>query len=192
MLEEVLPFMSFVDQPIWRALLKSGRFASRKHAGQFRDDGITPYYTHCKSVRRILWNFGIRDVETLQIADVHDTVEDTDTTIREIERIFGESFANSLCFLTNETKGNFWKRHEGLLEHGHKMPRKSRNVKLADRLHNLRSCETWDPWRRVRYAMASLELVGCLYPWPNRELALAVRAEAYGILKNQEIFAGNV
>ena len=183
--------MSFVTQPIWRALLKSGHFARHKHTGQFRDDGVTPYYTHCAAVRRILWDFGIRDVETLQLADVHDTVEDTDTTIHEVEQNFGESLANNLYFLTNETEGNFWERHEGLLEHGHKMPRKPKNAKLADRLHNLRSCTDWSPSRRMRYAMASLELVGCLYPWPNRELALAVRAEAYAILKNQEIFAGN-
>ena len=72
-------------------LLKAADFAARKHRDQRRKDPEkTPYVNHPIGVAYILTNEGgVGDVDVLQAALLHDTVEDTETTLDEIGRLFG-------------------------------------------------------------------------------------------------------
>lgn len=71
--------LGLIDQTL---LLQAVVFASQKHRTQRRKDGVTPYVNHPLQVALILAEFGgIVDAEILAAAVLHDTVEDTDTTL---------------------------------------------------------------------------------------------------------------
>ena len=71
-------------------VLKATQFAALKHCDQRRKDGKTPYIIHPISVAMILSEIGsIEDLEILSAALLHDTLEDTDTSAHELEKIFG-------------------------------------------------------------------------------------------------------
>lgn len=78
-------------------------FAAEKHTTQRRKDkSKSPYIEHPLRVMRHLIRAGIRDHVALAVAVLHDTVEDTDTTIEEIEKLFGKAVATSVRYVTDD------------------------------------------------------------------------------------------
>ncbi len=72
-------------------LVKASNFAAIAHKNQMRKDGKTPYINHPIGVTHILTELGnVFDINVLAAALLHDTVEDTDTTIDDIKDNFGE------------------------------------------------------------------------------------------------------
>ena len=89
-----------LDLPV-QSLLRAASFAARKHMGQKRADGVTPYFSHVSRVTLILSHvFGVRDEELLTAALLHDTLEDTATDYDEIEDHFGARVADMVVLLT--------------------------------------------------------------------------------------------
>ncbi|MBS0659990.1 MAG: bifunctional (p)ppGpp synthetase/guanosine-3',5'-bis(diphosphate) 3'-pyrophosphohydrolase [Verrucomicrobia bacterium] len=81
--------------------LRAASFASRKHMGQKRADGQTPYFSHVARVAFILSHvFECRDEELIAAAFLHDTLEDTATDYDELEEHFGENVADIVVLLT--------------------------------------------------------------------------------------------
>ena len=100
-------------------------FAKKVHDGQFRNDGKTPYFTHPLKVYNTLKEF-TNDKDVLIAALLHDSVEDTDTKIEDIEVHFGKRIAELVREVTKDKNGNFdIKTKEGLM------------IKLAYTLHNV-------------------------------------------------------
>ena len=64
--------------------------AFRAHQGQFRKDGINPYIVHPMEVMQTIWSWGIRNPNVLAGAVLHDTLEDTKLSAKEIEAAFDE------------------------------------------------------------------------------------------------------
>jgi guanosine-3',5'-bis(diphosphate) 3'-pyrophosphohydrolase len=87
-------------------LLKAANFAAKKHRNQRRKDSArTPYINHPIGVANILTEEGdVDDIATLQAALLHDTVEDTDTTLEEIEQIFGEEVRKIVDEVTDDKR----------------------------------------------------------------------------------------
>ncbi|XP_029511311.1 guanosine-3',5'-bis(diphosphate) 3'-pyrophosphohydrolase MESH1-like isoform X3 [Oncorhynchus nerka] len=85
-------------------LLETVNFAAEKHRNQRRKDAEqTPYITHPIGVARILSHEGgITDIEVLQAALLHDTVEDTDTSIGELQIVFGQTVARLVQEVTDD------------------------------------------------------------------------------------------
>ena len=84
-------------------LLRAASFAARKHQGQTRADGLTPYFSHVARVTLILTHvFGVQDEEILTAALLHDTLEDTATNYDELAGLFGERVANAVVTLTKD------------------------------------------------------------------------------------------
>jgi len=114
-------------------------FAARAHAGQMRKGTSLPYITHPFGVALLLACAGA--TETQIIAGLlHDTVEDTDTTIAEIGQHFGSAVAQIVADCTESDKHLPWetrKRHT--LEQLPGLPDSSLLVILADKLHNIRT-----------------------------------------------------
>ena len=82
-------------------LLRAASFAARKHHGQTRADGNTPYFSHVARVTLILSHvFGVHDEEILTTALLHDTLEDTATDYDELAGLFGERVADAVVMLT--------------------------------------------------------------------------------------------
>lgn len=69
-------------------------FAAFKHSSQRRKNGDIPYINHPLEVVKILGDAGMTDFDVLSAAVLHDTVEDTDTTVEELQKEFGNNIAN--------------------------------------------------------------------------------------------------
>lgn len=115
-------------------------FAKHYHEGQVRrgGNGLVPYYDeHVLGVYHILRDeCRVDDVDILIIALLHDTVEDTDCTYEDIEKNFGESICTQVQLLTRVSGEPFSAYAGRLFANG---SYKAILVKLADRLHNLRT-----------------------------------------------------
>lgn len=84
-----------------QGVLRAAAFAARKHQGQKRNDGQTPYFSHVARVAFILSHvFGVRDEAVLTAAYLHDTLEDTATDYDELEEHFGPQVADYVVALT--------------------------------------------------------------------------------------------
>jgi guanosine-3',5'-bis(diphosphate) 3'-pyrophosphohydrolase len=132
------------------------------HAGQTRKSG-EPYITHPVAVAGILADLGL-DAEAVIAAILHDTLEDTKLDRAEIERRFGADVAELVDGVTKLDKVQFRSRQEADAESFRKMVlAMSRDlrvilIKLADRLHNMRTLDAMAPESRRRIARETLEI----------------------------------
>jgi (p)ppGpp synthase/HD superfamily hydrolase len=117
-------------------------FAKEKHKDQKRKYTGAPYFEHCREVVGILKEFYIRDEEMLCAAYLHDTVEDTNTTFEELEKIFGAKITQFVRELTDVSKkqdGNREIRKEIDRQHTAKAQTQVKIIKLADLISNSRT-----------------------------------------------------
>ncbi len=145
------------------------RFAVAKHEGQQRKSG-DPYVIHPVEVAGITADLQL-DIYSLCAALLHDTVEDTNATLDEVEAEFGDQVAFLVGGLTKLSKLEFKSREEAQAENVRKlivaMSRDVRVVlvKLADRLHNLRTLDHMSDEGRARIATETLDIYA---PLANR------------------------
>lgn len=141
---------------------KACRFAARYHSGQLRKSG-EPYMSHPLAVARIL--AGMRmDVVCIETGLLHDIVEDTSVTVADIQKNFGDEVARCVDGVTKLSKINFTSAEDRQAENYRKMLLAMVNdirviiVKLADRLHNMRTLGFLSPERREHIARETLEI----------------------------------
>ena len=138
------------------------RLGARAHDGQTRKSG-EPYITHPVSVAIVLADLGM-DVETLCASILHDVLEDTPITHEEISAQFGASVAELVEGVTKLDKLQFRSRQEATAESFRKMllamGRDLRVIliKLADRLHNMRTIDSMSGESRTRIARETLDI----------------------------------
>ncbi|MBR3332333.1 bifunctional (p)ppGpp synthetase/guanosine-3',5'-bis(diphosphate) 3'-pyrophosphohydrolase [Candidatus Saccharibacteria bacterium] len=141
--------------------------AKQAHEGQFRKTG-EPYIIHPMAVKKILEEWGM-DEDTIIAGILHDTVEDTDLTLADIKNEFGESVAFLVDGVTKlstartgmrdidtylpETKDNFLRLMIALGDDIRVLI-----IKLADRLHNLRTLSALPPDKQKKIAKETLEV----------------------------------
>ena len=126
-------------------LMKAQVFAIKKHAGQLDDTGEDYYKAHLSPVYQAL-SMLTGDEEVLMAAVLHDTLEDTDTTYKELVEEFGHRVADLVHEMT----------HEGTNDsYGYYFPRlKSTDailIKLIDRASNISRMDSWAEGRRKQY-----------------------------------------
>jgi hypothetical protein len=115
-------------------------FAAEKHTTQRRKDKAkSPYIEHPLRVMRYLLRANIFDPVTLAVAVLHDTVEDTNTTFEEIEKLFGKDVAAGVRDVTDDKSLDKVERKRLQVIHanGKHMTMAGLLVKLADKLDNL-------------------------------------------------------
>lgn len=113
-------------------------FATEQHAGQTRKGTNLPYILHPLEVLQILYSMRA-DVELLIAGVLHDTIEDTDTTLEEIRERFGRDVAE-LVASNSEDKSKTWdERKQHTLEMLPSADHRVKQLILADKLSNLRS-----------------------------------------------------
>ncbi len=141
---------------------KAYSMASKAHAGQIRFSG-EPYIMHPVAVARILFDLGM-DHESLIAALLHDVVEDTDITLQDIEDTFGKDVANLVDGVTKLGKVPTATWEERQAENIRKMLIAMSQdirviiIKLADRLHNMRTLEYMRPQKQIDKALETLEI----------------------------------
>jgi GTP pyrophosphokinase len=142
-------------------LRRSYAIAEQMHRGQMRISG-DPYITHPLAVAQILADLGM-DTTTLVAALLHDTVEDTSYTLPELREDFGDEVALLVDGVTKFDKGYFGVDAE--VETIRKMLLRAGQdirvlvIKLADRLHNMRTLDVRSPASRARIAKATLDVL---------------------------------
>jgi GTP pyrophosphokinase len=141
---------------------KAYDFSERAHEGQIRRSG-EPYISHPLGVAAILADLHL-DLATIATGLLHDTVEDTHATLVDIEREFGKSVADLVDGVTKISKMSFRNTHEKQGENIRKMIVAMGKdvrvilVKLADRLHNMRSLNHMAPDKQVRISQETLDI----------------------------------
>ncbi len=131
-------------------------FSDRAHAGQTRSSG-EPYVEHCLEVAFILAEQHM-DAATIAAGLVHDVVEDTDQTIEGLRREFGDEVAELVDGVTKLGAVHFSSREEQQVDYFRKMLLSMAQdirvilIKLADRLHNMRTLEHLPREKQIRIA----------------------------------------
>ncbi len=145
------------------SLIEKAYFIAKKaHEGQFRFSG-EPYIIHPVSVAIILYNLGM-DGESMAAALLHDVVEDTDMTKENIQEEFGEDVANLVEGVTKLGKVPIFTKEEQQAENVRKMLMAMSQdirviiIKLADRIHNMRTLSFMRPDKRREKAQETLEI----------------------------------
>lgn len=161
-MRELEQSVRYLTEPQRKLLRRAWSVGAAAHAGQIRRSG-EPYITHPVAVARVLAGQGL-DVETLLAAILHDTIEDTPLTRDCIAAEFGDTVADLVDGVTKLDKLQFQDRQEATAESFRKMLlAMSRDlrvilIKLADRLHNMRTLGAKDPVSRQRIARETLEI----------------------------------
>ncbi len=142
-------------------------YATKKHAGQKRKSG-EPYITHPLSVAAILIEWGL-DIDTVIAGVLHDTVEDTDASLEELESLFGRDVAFLVDGVTKVSQAR-----AGMRNLESYLPSTKDNlaklmiavgedvrviiIKLADRLHNMRTLQYMPPNKQKKIARETIEV----------------------------------
>ncbi len=140
------------------------RFAGDHHKRQLRDSG-EPYLSHPVAVAQILAEMRM-DLASIETGLLHDVVEDTSVTIEQVEKSFGADVAAIVNGVTKLGKLDFFSAEERQAESFRKMLLAMTNdirvilVKLADRLHNMRTLGHLSAERKERIARETLEIYG--------------------------------
>jgi len=175
------------------------RFAAEHHEGQKRLSG-EDFVEHPLAVAQILADLGL-DTTTLEAALLHDTVEDTEVSVEELDVEFGPEVSRIVDGLTKLDALSFRSREHEQAENVRKMIVAMAGdirvllIKLADRLHNMRTLSALPPDKQRRIATATLEIYAplahrlgvqqikweledlsfkALHPGPYREIASLV------------------
>ncbi len=153
-------------------------FAAQVHAGQVRRSKL-PFISHPLEVAHILADRQMDSV-CLQTALLHDTLEESPITVEDIRRKFGDEVARCVDGVTKLSKLHFYSREERQAESVRKMLLAMVSdirvilVKLADRLHNMRTLEFLDEEQKQRISQETLEIYA---PIANRLGMGRIRAE---------------
>ena len=163
LLEEHYPEEDIVE------LEKAFEFAKRLHAGQYRISE-EPYIIHPMEVVKIL--IGLRaDKHTLMAGFLHDILEDTDTKPEEIQELFGDDVLNLVQGVTKLGKLQFKSTEERQAENFRRMFIAMASdvriilLKLADRLHNMRTLNYMTAQKQKKIAQETLDIFA---PLANR------------------------
>ncbi len=152
------------------ALMRALEFAAERHRSQPRKDELkTPYVNHLIDVVKLLVEFGVRDEATLVAAALHDTVEDTDTTLAELRERFGPEVEGLVAEMTDDKRLPKSERKRLQVEHAPGVSPKAALIKMADKIANAwdvghRPAANWSVERRLEYLAWAASVVEALPP----------------------------
>lgn len=159
LVERVLSYDPKADEAL---LNRAYVYAMRAHGAQKRADGA-PYFSHPLEVAAILTEFKLDDA-TIVTALLHDVIEDTDATRAEIDQLFGGEIGALVDGLTKIKKLDLITKEAQQAENFRKLLVAISSdirvllVKLADRLHNMRTLEHKKPASRARTSQETLDI----------------------------------
>ncbi len=160
---------SYIDKPDLALIHKAYVFAAQAHHGIMRRSG-EPYISHPLSVAYALAEMEL-DESSVAAGLLHDTVEDTDTDVDEIVELFGDEVADIVDGVTKISQMQFSDKAEAQAENIRKMIFAMAEdirvimVKLADRLHNMRTLEHMKPLKQRVIAQETKDIYA---PLANR------------------------
>lgn len=153
---------SYLEPAQVRKILRAYHFAEKSHKGQYRQSG-EEYITHPVAVAQILANMHM-DHESVVAALLHDVIEDTEFTKAQLSWRFGRTVSILVDGVSKLSEIEFSSRAEQQAENFQKMTLAMARdirvvlVKLADRLHNMRTLGVLSPEKRRRIARETLDI----------------------------------
>jgi len=169
LLDELLSDIEAYNPEVDRELLaRAFRFAADAHEGQQRRSGEA-FIRHPWGAAMILAELR-QDEQTIAAALLHDVVEDTETEIDEVRTEFGDEIAQLVEGVTKLTRIHFQSREQAEAENYRKMiaamvgDERVILIKLADRLHNMRTIEYLGKQKQLQKARETLEVYAPLAP----------------------------
>lgn len=163
MLDDLIQYiLKFNPDADVEKISKAFNLAYDAHQGQLRKSG-EPYIIHPVAVAKILAELNM-DTDTICSGLLHDVIEDTKYTHEDLKNIFGDNIADIVEGVTKIKNLNYKKQDEAQAENIRKMVLAMSNdirvviVKLADRLHNLRTLEYMTDEKRYRIARETLDI----------------------------------
>ena len=163
LVEELLGEVSSYNPDVDRELLtRAFAFAARAHEGQQRRSG-EEFIHHPFGAAKICAELRLDD-QTIAAALLHDVVEDTDAKIEDVREEFGDEIAQLVEGVTKLTGIRFQSREHAEAENYRKMIVAMAKdvrvilIKLADRMHNMRTVEYWGRQKQVQKARETLEV----------------------------------
>lgn len=169
---------SYMDEEQVKEVYRAYLFSAQAHEGQHRISG-EPYIYHPIAVAKILAEMHM-DVKSIVASILHDVIEDTPATRKRIEKEFGEEVAQLVDGVSKMTNIKFKNKIEQQAENFQKiilaMAKDIRviMIKLADRLHNMRTLDVLHPDKRRRIARETLDIY---IPIANRLGIYTIRHE---------------
>jgi len=182
-----------MTESIARDILHAVEFAACKHRDQRRKDAdASPYINHPIEVAELIARVGrIDDPALLMAAVLHDTVEDTETTFVEIEKVFGPEVRDLVAEVTDDKDLPKLERKQRQMEHAPHVSDRAKLIKIADKTCNVRDVghsppKDWELPRRTEYLeWANQVVAGCRGINPGLERyfdeCLAASALALGV-----------
>jgi len=161
-LAELAEHISYLKPDDVALVEKAYQFSKSAHEGQFRKSG-DPYISHPVAVAKLLAKWHL-DAQALMAALLHDVVEDTPATKQQVSEQFGKSVAELVDGVSKLDRIEFQTEAHAQAENFRKMllamARDVRVIliKLADRLHNMRTLDSMAPEKRKRIAKETLEI----------------------------------
>jgi GTP pyrophosphokinase len=166
-LNTVIPGWNLAEDPLaerldTELLTRAFRFGQQAHMGQKRSSG-DDYVSHCVEVAKILAELHLDSV-TIASGLIHDVVEDTSVTVADIESEFGKEIAQIVDGVTKIGNISFRSRQERQVENYRKLLLSVAKdvrvilIKLADRLHNMRTLDYLHEDKRRRIAQETMDL----------------------------------
>ena len=161
-IEELINIIKKYNPDAIENVKKAYKLAKKLHEGQYRQSG-EPYISHPLNVSYILAQMHA-DCDTLCAGLLHDTLEDTNTTKEELAKLFNEDVANLVDGVTKLAKMNFSTKQEQNLANTRKIVTGIMDdvriiiIKLADRLHNMRTLEHKNPFKQKENALETIEI----------------------------------
>jgi len=171
-------FDSYIKRESDRKLIEKAYFLSKeKHEGQMRKSG-EPYITHPVAVAKIIADLR-GGPATIIAALLHDTVEDTSLTLKEVETEFGIDIALLVDGVTKIGKLSFTTKASQADNHQKMLLAMAKDIrvvliKIADRLHNVRTLESMSPEKQYKIASETLEIYA---PLAHRLGIFKIKAE---------------
>jgi guanosine-3',5'-bis(diphosphate) 3'-pyrophosphohydrolase len=160
--EELCRKLTYFNAKSIESVKRAYLIASKAHKGQKRSNG-KPYISHPVAVAHILANLKL-DPDTITACLLHDTLEDTPIIKNDIQSVFGLSVANLVDGVTKLAQIKFDNTAEAQAENFRKMVMAMAKdmrviiIKLADRLHNMRTLASLPAHKRQRIARETLEI----------------------------------
>ena len=165
-----------IPTPTWPSCTRAYVLAESSHRGQMRKSG-EPYITHPLAVTLILAELGA-ETTTLTASLLHDTVEDTEVTLDQVREQFGEEVCYLVDGVTKLEKVDYGAAAEPetfrkmLVATGNDV--RVMSIKLADRLHNMRTLGVMRPEKQARIAKVTRDV---LIPLAERLGVQALKTE---------------
>lgn len=185
-----------VNESEMTLIIRAYAFAAWKHRGQKRKGGRgEPYINHCIDVTERLWvTGGVREINIIAAAILHDTVEDTDATSEELAREFGDTIARIVMEVTDDTSKPSTERKRLQVEHAHELSTEARHLKIADKLSNVHDIiasppRGWSVKRCTQYVQWAEEVIGVIR---GTNKALEAAFDETAVLAREKLRDGGV